>query len=188
MAVIVLDLDDVLANLRETLYRVLLTATGVDLPWRQWPHYDLRKLYAIEEIPLQALLKRERALESCEPEPGAAAATRALRAQGYQVRIITARGWHPDAERLTRHWLAQHGIEHDTLAVVPLTGDKVAMIEDRSQVVLAVDDHPRYIDGYRQAGIPAVVVDRPWNGHCTAERVHSLEALVEIAVKYRAVG
>lgn len=180
MPVIVLDLDDVLANLRESLYRTLLTATGVDFHWRQWTHYDLRQLYAIEEAPLHALLLRERALEVCEPEPGAAAATRALRALGYHVRIITARGWHPEAELLTRVWLEQHGIEHDTLAVVPLAGDKLEQIEARDQVVLAVDDHPRHIERYREVGIPAVVVDRPWNGMCTAQRIMSIDLLPQL--------
>jgi hypothetical protein len=40
---IIFDLDDVLANLRESLYQTLTQVTGVDLHWRHWQHYALRQ-------------------------------------------------------------------------------------------------------------------------------------------------
>lgn len=178
---IVLDLDDVLANLREALYRVLSRATGIDRHWRDWPHYDLCRHYDIDKPTLEMLLIRERTLEGCQPEPGAATVTRALAALGFELAIITARAWHPRAEQLTRDWLAAHGIHYHRLGVVALGGDKLRALPPNERIVLAVDDHPHNIDRYQRAGIPTLMVDMPWNAQHRARRIHSLDMLVSHA-------
>ncbi|MCB1807618.1 MAG: hypothetical protein KDJ99_21440, partial [Candidatus Competibacteraceae bacterium] len=64
---IILDLDDVLANLRESLYQVMSRVTRIDKHWRDWTHYDLREHYQVDNAFLDDVLMRERALESCQP-------------------------------------------------------------------------------------------------------------------------
>lgn len=184
---IVLDLDDVIANLRESLYRVLRRATGIDRHWRDWQHYDLCQHFAIAKPALEQILIRDQALEDCRPEPGAAAATAALAALGFELVIITARAWHPRAEALTRDWLAAHAVHYHRLAVVPLGGDKLTALPDRP-VALAVDDHPHNIRNYQRAGIAALMVDRPWNTGHQAPRVESLTAAVAYAHNLVAMG
>lgn len=174
---IVLDLDDVLANLRESLYRVLAANTGIDRHWRDWPHYDLCQHFAIAKPELEALLIREQTLEVCVPEPDAAAATAALAALGFELTIITARAWHPRAEALTRNWLDAHGISYHDLRVVALGGNKLDALPE-GEVVLAVDDHPGNIRRYQQAGIPSLMMDMPWNVGHAAERIHDLDDVV----------
>lgn len=174
---IVLDLDDVLANLRESLYRVLAANTGIDRHWRDWPHYDLCQHFGIEKPELEALLIREQALEACEPEPDAAAATAALAAFGFELTIITARAWHPSADTLTRDWLERHEIRYHDLRVVALGGNKLDALPE-GEVLLAVDDHPSNIRRYQQAGIPSLMMHMPWNVDHAAERIHDLDAVV----------
>ncbi len=182
---IVLDLDDVLANLRESLYRVLAANTGIDRHWRDWPHYDLCQHFAIAKPELEALLVRERALENCQPEPGAAEATLVLAESGFELTIITARAWHPRADMLTRDWLDAHGIRYHDLRVVALGGNKLEALPE-GEVVLAVDDHPSNIRRYQAAGIPSLMMDMPWNADHEAERIHDLDAVVARAL--RSVG
>lgn len=170
---IILDLDDVLANLRESLYQVLGRATGIERHWRDWQHYDLRRHYQLDSPALDALLVREQALEACQPEPGAAALTQALAALGLRQIIVTARGWHPRAAEVSRAWLAQHGMVYDDLRVVPLGGNKLEAIQDCPVIQLAVDDHPRHVARYQQQGIPVLIMDRPWNQEAPGERVYS---------------
>lgn len=186
---IVLDLDDVLANLRESLYQTLLRSHGVDRHWRHWGHYDLTRHYQIGNAELDALLIREGALEACEPEPGAAQMTHAIAELGFELAIVTARGWHPRGEAVTRAWLDAQGIHFDHLAVVALGGNKLDALKPFAKVELAVDDFPANIKRYHGAGIPALMVDRPWNAHFTeAERIHSLDAVLQRARKLRAVS
>lgn len=175
---IILDLDDVLANLRESLHRILHRETGIDLHWKHWRHYDLRRHYLLESPALDALLVREQALESCEPEPGAAAATRALVALGLRVVIVTARGWHPRAADITRAWLEHQAMAFDDLRVVPLGGNKLQAIGDCRDIRLAVDDHPTHVTRYRERGIPALIMDRPWNLDTPGDRVRSPQEMV----------
>ena len=115
---LLLDLDDVLAILRKSLYQTLTAVTGINTHWRQWPHYDLTRHYNISKAELNSVLMREQVLENCAPEPEAAATTHALRELGYRQIIITARGWHPDAYAITSDWLTQHGIYHDELLAI----------------------------------------------------------------------
>lgn len=178
---IILDLDDVLANLREILYRTLHRATGRDVHWRGWRHYDLSRHFSLENAMLEALLQEQQVLQHCDPEPGAARTTARLRELGYTLAIVTARGWHPQADALTEAWLERHGIGYDTLHVVPLGGDKVGISAGLRDVRLAVDDHPNNIRRYHAAGIPALMVQMPWNADADfpgVPRIASLDDLV----------
>lgn len=176
---VVLDLDDVLANLRQSLYEALHRVSGVDRHWSDWTHYDLRRHFPPVAHELDRVLIEQRALESCAPEPGAAELTRTLRARGVAVAIVTARGWHPQARELTRQWLHDHGIAFDRLDVVALGGNKVEITSRMEQVALAVDDHPAHVDRYRQSGLPVLMMDRPWNReHPHRPRIHHVSEIL----------
>lgn len=178
---IVLDLDDVLANLRESLYQILTSATGVDLHWQYWTHYDLRQHYRLVENHLDKILIDAQVLEHCQPEPGAEKITQLLRNLGFQVAIVTARGWHPQAKAITHSWLQSQNIFYDHLHVVPLGGNKLDVFAELQDVVMAVDDHPDNITRYDANGIFSLLMDRPWNKHFTGERIFSLDAIVDYA-------
>lgn len=177
---IIFDLDDVLSNLRESLYQVMHKATGIDKHWRDWEHYDLGRHFSIDSDALNAILMEQRALENCVPEPGAAAATRHLSAQGFELSIVTARAWHPQAFELTQTWLQTHAITFHELRVVPLGSNKMDVLKEHRDIVLAIDDHPRNIQHYQQAGVSTLMVDRPWNAHYHAtERIFSLQPVLD---------
>jgi 5'(3')-deoxyribonucleotidase len=178
---IVLDLDDVLANLRESLYQILTSATGVDLHWQHWTHYDLRQHYRLVENHLDKILIDAQVLEQCQPEPGAGKITHALRRLGFEVAIVTARGWHPQATAITRTWLQSQNISYDHLHVVPLGGNKLEVFTQLQDVVMAVDDHPDNITRYHAKGILSLLMDRPWNKHFSGERIFSLDAIIDYA-------
>jgi len=179
---IILDLDDVLANLRESLYQVMYRTTGINTHWREWTHYDLGRHYQLDDTRLEVALMDEKALESCQPEPGAAAMTQALNELGFELIIITARGWHPNAHALTRDWLVQHDIRHDTLHVTQLGGNKLEALDTHAHIALAVDDHPNNLRRYQQAGIATLMPSRPWNAdYHDALRIDDLQAIVDYA-------
>jgi hypothetical protein len=190
---IILDLDDVLANLREALYRSLARASGIAVHWRHWRSYDLREHYPTVLDRLDEILIDDRTLESCRPEPGAVAATGALKDLGFEIAIVTARGWHPRAEAITRDWLGEHGIRHDHLRIVPLGANKLEALAPFRRIALAVDDHPDHVRRYLRAGIPALLMDRPWNAEFPADAgknvtriVHCREIVLESNRRWKA--
>ena len=181
---IILDLDDVLANLRESLYQVMRRATQIDKHWRDWAHYDLRQHFQVDNAFLDDVLMREQALESCQPEPGAADMTQALSALGFELIIVTARGWHPQARELTQNWLDRHGMQHNSLHVTQLGGNKLEGLRDLDTILLAVDDHPNNLRRYRQAGIATLMPAMPWNAdYHDSPRIDNLQAVVDYANK-----
>ena len=181
---IILDLDDVLANLRESLYQVMSRATRIDKHWREWTHYDLRQHFQVDDAFLDEVLMREQALESCQPEPGAAEMTHALTELGFELIIITARGWHPEARAVTQDWLHRHGMRHDDLHVTQLGGNKLEVLGNTETIRLAVDDHPNNLRRYRQAGIATLMPSMPWNAdYHDSPRINDLQAVVDYAAK-----
>lgn len=185
---IVLDLDDVLANLREALFQSLSKATGIQKHWRDWPHYNLTQHFGMEKTALEALLVSEQVMENCLPEPDAVSVTRTLREQGFRLAVVTARGWHDDAHALTADWLQRHDIGYDHLRVVAPGGDKVSVLGEFERVLLAVDDHPSNIRRYSAAGVPSLMVDMPWNGgaeYPNAARIAGIGSLPQHADRHR---
>ena len=181
---IILDLDDVLANLRESLYQVMRRTTRIDKHWREWTHYDLRQHYQVDDAFLDEVLMREQALESCQPEPGAAEMTHALSDLGYELIVVTARGWHPKARELSQAWLNLHEMKHDGLHVTQLGGNKLQVLTGIDTVMLAVDDHPNNLRRYRQAGIATLMPSMPWNAdYHDSPRIDNLQSVVDYAHK-----
>jgi hypothetical protein len=137
---------------------------------------------------LMSILVEDATLETCHPEPGAAATTKALRDLGFDIAIVTARGWHPRAEAITRAWLDTNAILFDQLIIVPLGGDKLSALGPLREIAFAVDDHSTNVSRYQTAGVPVLLMDRPWNAGIEAERIYSLEAVVGYASAAAASG
>lgn len=93
-----------------------------------------------------------------EPRPGAVDAIARLKAAGHRIHIKTARhfGAEGASERNTREWLAEHGIEFDTLT---MTTDKTA--GPRCDVF--IEDSVANYDALVAAGVRAALVNVPWN-------------------------
>lgn len=108
-------------------------------------------------------------LQSCQPEKEAAETVTRLKEAGYNIAIITARGYHPEAYAVTQEWLRQHGIPVDRLEIVGAGKSKSAVIESIPNLTAYIDDHLAHLEGLRSlAALPdrefdLFVMDRPWN-------------------------
>jgi len=177
------DLDDVLANLRDHLMVVLNRETGRDIHWRQWDRYELSGVYDLSIEQILHLVLEHGVLEAATLEPLAGAAVAASRAAGYRVAVVTARGWHPRGEALTRAWLHGYGLEVDALHLVRTFHGKAAALEALGEVAHFVDDHVGHL--YPALDLPRVqavhLLDRPWNQHDRQlHRLHGLGQFIEL--------
>lgn len=161
---VVFDVDEVVANIRDKIASVLHKVTGRDISPERWDTYDLSEIYGIDiDRCLAAFLEHE-VLENATLEPGAREAIKMTRESGYRVMMLTARGWHPDGDRLTREWLSAHGIIVDELRLIPVHASKVTTLEG-TNTLFFVDDNPRHIieaEGSTSILTP-VLFTRPWN-------------------------
>jgi 5'(3')-deoxyribonucleotidase len=180
---VVFDLDDTLANLREHLMAMLNRRTGRAIHWNDWRRYELVSVYgaSVEQI-LDWVLK-DRVLEAAHLEPHAVEAVRAAREAGYRIAVVTARGWHPRGEAITRGWLEANGIAVDALHLVAAFGSKAEVLARMGPVRHFVDDHAGHLHPAR--GLPSVgethLIDRPWNrDDSTHNRLRGLDELIRL--------
>jgi 5'(3')-deoxyribonucleotidase len=178
---VVFDLDDTLANLRGHLMGMLNRRTGRTVHWRDWRRYELVSVYDRSVEQILAWVLEDRVLEAATLEPHAREAVEAARAAGYRVAVVTARGWHPQGESITRAWLRRHRLKVDALHLVPAFGSKAEVLARLGPVRLFVDDHAGHL--YPARSVPTVreiqLVDRPWNREDRSlRRIRGLDELV----------
>lgn len=145
---VVLDLDDCMASMREPLHHILNRMSGKNLHWTEWHQLHVESLYGITSDQFFNLAVESELLEIMKPHPEAAAFTHRLRAAGIKSTILTARGWHPLGESLTKHWLASYGFVYDTLEVCNVTCVKADYIRDMDKLLFTVDDSSRHCNQY----------------------------------------
>jgi hypothetical protein len=95
-----------------------------------------------------------------------------MRQDYHEIHFVTHRP--KPAEEVTKVWLANQGISYDSLT---FSADKTVVpvdifIEDTTKQALSLDE----------AGIPVVIIDRPWNQDChVGTRVNNLvDAFIHI--------
>jgi hypothetical protein len=179
----VFDLDDTLANLREHLMEMLNRRTGREVHWRQWHRYELVSVYEASVEQILAWVLEDRVLEAATLEEHAPAAVEAARAAGFRVAVVTARGWHPRGEAITRGWLRRHRLRVDALHLVPAFGSKAEVLARLGPVRHFVDDHAGHLLPAR--AVPSVgelhLLDRPWNrDDRTLRRLRGLDEFVKL--------
>ena len=180
---VVFDLDDVLANLRDHLMRMLRRQTGREIHWNEWHEYELGSVYNTTTESIMQWVLEHQVLESASLEPHARAAVDAARRAGYRVAVITARGWHPRGERLTEEWLNKHSLDIDELHLVPAFGDKSRVLRGLGSVAYFVDDHVGHLYPARtlKQVRETLLIDRPWNrADREIRRLFGLEEFVDI--------
>lgn len=99
-------------------------------------------------------VKRGVIFGSGDPYPGALEALRRLRGAGHTLHIVTDR-FLPGAQESTVRWLERHAIPHDTLT---FSADKTIVRCDAF-----IDDKPAHVRALEFAGVPAALMDQPWN-------------------------
>ena len=180
---IIFDMDEVIVNIRDRLAEHLNQATGKNIPSSAWYQHDLEGIYGIDSERLLEIFFSSRILETATLEPDAANALRNAKGFGYNVGILTARGWHHDGLSISQETVAQFQLPVDHIVAVPLHAKKHEVIRQAFEggpVIGFVDDNPAHVRGVSALGIPTFVRDRPWNVDMLEyDRVHHLEHFVD---------
>lgn len=161
------DIDDVLGHLGESLNASLNAMTGRSVPFHHWSHFRFFEFYGIEIEQFLSRIIDEKLLTEMPPCAGAQRALASIREAGSDVVLITARGYHPQAESVTLEWLERHGMHFDDLIIVPEGQSKGEIAQKRYPKGFAVmiDDNANNLDSMKSFGLVqmTVLVDQPWN-------------------------
>jgi 5'(3')-deoxyribonucleotidase len=163
--IVAFDLDEVILNLRDGILAALRRRQPGYLHWREWSHFHHNQDQGISNEEFLNIIVEESILEQAPIEPGAREAIEAIRSMGYETAVVTARGYHPRGESVTRRWLANERVVMDYVRVVPFGISKTETLRELGGVVAYVDDHHKHLEALHAAGVGGelVLLNRPWN-------------------------
>jgi uncharacterized HAD superfamily protein len=165
----VVDLDDTIVALVPELIKVCNAMTGMSITEKDWTQYDAYAIYGITPKEYWDVCIREHILENARPISGAIAAMWELYGKGYELRYLTARGWHPNGFEISKNWLLNWWFPFDhkaTLHVVNLGDSKAEYIrKEWRKVKIAIDDNANHINTILDDDVAERVflINQPWN-------------------------
>ncbi|WP_274643839.1 5' nucleotidase, NT5C type [Pseudomonas serbica] len=165
MKPIAIDVDDVIAVLKNALYTSLKKRyPSVESP-EHWAGFDIYNRYGIPIKEFLDIILEDNLLATIPMARGALKALQALKDSGRPLVLITSRGYAPEA--LTTGWLAANKVPHDDLIIVPegMTKAEAAIAKYPQGFLYMVDDLPKNLDDMKNAGLVkyTILIDQPWN-------------------------
>ncbi len=165
---IVLDIDDTVGNLKERLQEIYRRATGnPEISWNDWTDYNTKDRYGITSDQLSELFIADNSLALMKPHDGVIEVTAILKARGYNIEFVTARGWCPGAYDITNKWLDDNYITYDRINIVQLFQCKEEVTRHIDNIELFVDDRLDHCQAMIDSGRvqKALLYGQPWNAH-----------------------
>lgn len=166
MSGVICDIDDVVGMLGATLNNVLNEKFGVNIPFDDYEEYDYFKKYGMCKDAFFELIGSNDFFSSLPFECGAIDALKRIKASGFEINMVTSRGFLSNAEEITSSWLEAGGAKIDRLIVVPTGRSKSSEYKKIGRHFDYIfDDLPenisdaiesRIVDGF-------ALINKPWN-------------------------
>ena len=190
--VCLIDLDDVLGDFANPMIRALNAATGKNISRSDCTSFDVKPVFDISDKEFLDILINGGIIENTEIHESSYKFLSDLHVLNYYTVLITARGWHPNANALTEQWVADHALDIDELIVVDMHQSKADVVKKFSSITFSIDDRIKHCREYTQAGIieHVLLYDAPWNtnltswntdwdGHDYDERILDLHEIID---------
>ena len=166
--VILVDVDDVIANFREGYAGFLNSLDGVSVDVKSKEYYFTegipRDKYNPELI-FQDFIE-SRMLRSLSPEKDMIDAVNELYDQGYWIHILTARPeWNQTCKYDSYTWLANSGLKFHRVSFSPekMIWAAKSKYYDHDAILCAIDDSPKHAREYAKHGVPVIVPKKSYN-------------------------
>ncbi len=178
---LIVDCDDVMGDFASFICNEM-NKVGKKASKSDYKEYRFMDYHELSHEQFVKAINDSRAFLNIEPFMGVKEALELIRAKGYKIAIVTARGMFKDAYELTEQWMNTHQLTFDKLFVVdPETTKKseVYCAFDNAKIIGLVDDASHNLDDAIEKGIPALRIEQPWNVGCKYTK--TAKSLFEIA-------
>ncbi|WP_224749504.1 5' nucleotidase, NT5C type [Polycladospora coralii] len=120
------------------------------------------------------------------PMPHASEVLNDLASQGHQITYITARPGLYKIEKITKHWLQQHGFPYTGENLIMNAQDK-AEVAHKLQIDLFFEDAPDHLQNLIRKGIRTVIMDANYNRDFPhkAQRMDDWRQVYDLIDRYR---
>jgi len=166
--IIAFDLDGVLGNLVPAICDLCSKLTGVIIAEHEWTTYNYHLSLGVDHKEFIEGHVTHNVLENIIIYDDVVKSINLLRACGFTIAVITARGFHPNGEAITRETFNKEGIEVDHLLLVDLHETKVdamRVLQELGEVFTYIDDYLPHLHSIEIAemNIKLFLMDKPWN-------------------------
>lgn len=138
----VIDLDDTILDLETPLREAFPLVKSIKGEDRY--HNRSKILQVIYENKL---------LQNLKPFQEAITLLKVLRRNNVQIVFITARAWHPEAEKITRTNLHENDLYYDELIVCDLNKKKGDYLNKNDRYILSIEDNPYNHMNLKESGV-----------------------------------
>lgn len=184
--VILVDVDDVVANFRGGYAGYLNSLEGVNVDVNSKEYYFTegvpRDRYNPELI-FQDFIE-ERYLRGLEPEKDMIEAVNQLYDKGYWIHVLTARpDWNQTCKYDSYTWLAKSGLKFHRVSFSPekMIWAAKSKYYDHDAIICAIDDSPKHSREYAKHGIPVIVPVKSYNEELRGvDNIHMVEEGIEV--------
>jgi len=178
------DVDDVIYDLKYIIRTALADVTGKDLHHDLWHSFNLNEVYDVDLKLIFDAFHKHDILRNGVLNKDVHILNDYLHQNNIETVAVTARGWHPEADAITKALFSDNNIGIDKVYVVQhheRKSDVIAQFKD-FEIVGYIDDNARHIKETRAVcgdNIKQYLLkDQPWNKSYEIEsgvaRIHSL--------------
>lgn len=163
---VIFDIDDTIGDLKTRLQGIYRKHTGDDtISFNDWTDYHVHDRHGISFDGLSQLFIEDKSLELMKPHEGIIEVTAILKARGYNIEFVTARGWLPGAYDVTKKWLDDNFVTYDRINIVPLFQCKEEATRHIENIILFVDDRYDHCTAMQESGRvqKTLLYSQPWN-------------------------
>jgi len=166
--VVIVDVDDVLANFRSSFTSWLGSYYGVSVSEDSKEYYTTSEVKEAGLNPEEVFFKfiEERGFRSIEPCVEMLTVLKKLKMNGYWIHLLTAR----PSENLivkydTFYWVEKNRVPYDRLSFSPEKYRWITQSEyfDSGKIVCMIDDSPKHASEIAKHGIPVLVPSKTYN-------------------------
>jgi 5'(3')-deoxyribonucleotidase len=172
------DLDDTICNLRVPMMQALNLYTGKAIDWKDWSGHNLEEIYEITSDEFVQILIDGNVIERANPVPRIKEVLDALKDKGFNIHIITARGWHPNGMAITEQWFNENKLPFDSINIVPLGGSKADIMDKIGNIKYLIDDNVNNCKEVISRGYDAYLIPMPWNTDSGLKRLSTVEEVL----------
>jgi 5'(3')-deoxyribonucleotidase len=175
---IAFDLDDCICRLAVPMNQALNLYTGKNIHWKDWTGHNLETIYNITPKEFVDILIDGKVIERANPVPRIKEILDKVREKGYNIHIITARGWHPNGMTITEQWFKDYNLPYDSINIVPLGGSKADIMDRIGNINYLIDDNENNCNEVISRGYDAFLVQMPRNKNTKLKRLNALEDIL----------
>lgn len=171
----IFDIDDVIYDMKTKMYEALKEHTGQDIHPDNWTTLNMNEVFNLDYKEVVDVFLKKEVLTSGNVNFNIYPLLDYLKKNNIETKAVTARGWHPDADRITQLLFEENNIEIDSLKVIKYTEKKSDYIHQLTNydIIGYVDDSDRHITETRLMCGNNVknyyLQDQPWNRHIQIE-------------------